>query len=407
MAARSTASGGAGLVNWLDAFLILIVIWAAVWGALRGFLTAGIGALGGAVGAVFGLFFGPKLAGLTQSPGVRGAIGVVVLLGLISIGVAVGAALGRRATRAIASSAGAVVNQILGAVVSPLVVALVMYLVAVPLASVRQTWLAGTVRSSATIQILNKAVPAPVRSWPSALGKLFNDTGFPQILDPLGRTPVAQVADPDPTLSALPPVREATKSIVKVHALAPNCSSDRTGTAFVVGPRHVLTNAHVVAGSSEVRVQVNGSDLVGAVVGYDAQLDVAMVRVPELDLPTLRVNTAPLSAGASVIVSGFPLNEPLTTVSGRVQSSFGLDGPDIYQGRDTFREVYVLKAQIRQGNSGGPLLTPDGAVAGVVFASAPDVAGTGYALTSAQVAGFIGTYVTSTTQVGTGGCLAN
>jgi S1-C subfamily serine protease len=49
------------------------------------------------------------------------------------------------------------------------------------------------------------------------------------------------------------------------------------------------------------------------------------------------------------------------------------------------RDVYSLYTTVRQGNSGGPLLTPDGKVYGVVFAKSLDDASTGYALTADEV----------------------
>ena len=49
------------------------------------------------------------------------------------------------------------------------------------------------------------------------------------------------------------------------------------------------------------------------------------------------------------------------------------------------RDVYSLYAMVRQGNSGGPLLTPDGRVYGVVFAKSLDDDSTGYALTADEV----------------------
>jgi S1-C subfamily serine protease len=53
------------------------------------------------------------------------------------------------------------------------------------------------------------------------------------------------------------------------------------------------------------------------------------------------------------------------------------------------RDVYSLYAKVRQGNSGGPLLTPDGKVYGVVFAKSLDDPETGYALTADEIRGDI------------------
>jgi S1-C subfamily serine protease len=68
-------------------------------------------------------------------------------------------------------------------------------------------------------------------------------------------------------------------------------------------------------------------------------------------------------------------------VRGRIQAN----GPDIYHRGTVSRDVYSIRSTVRQGNSGGPLLTSDGEVYGVVFAKSLDDAQTGYALTVDEV----------------------
>ena len=59
--------------------------------------------------------------------------------------------------------------------------------------------------------------------------------------------------------------------------------------------------------------------------------------------------------------------------------------PDIYQSKEVTRQIYSIRADVEPGNSGGPLLAPDGQVDGVVFAAAVGVKNTGYALTASEV----------------------
>ena len=56
-------------------------------------------------------------------------------------------------------------------------------------------------------------------------------------------------------------------------------------------------------------------------------------------------------------------------------------GPNIYNDTTVTREVYTIRAKVRSGNSGGPLLAADGTVLGVIFAAAVDDPNTGFALT--------------------------
>ena len=60
-------------------------------------------------------------------------------------------------------------------------------------------------------------------------------------------------------------------------------------------------------------------------------------------------------------------------------------GPNIYQTSTVTRQIYEIRAVVESGNSGGPLLSPDGKVDGVVFAAAVGVSDTGFALTAAEV----------------------
>ena len=89
--------------------------------------------------------------------------------------------------------------------------------------------------------------------------------------------------------------------------------------------------------------------------------------------------------GANAIVAGYPLDHDFTVVPARVGADQLAQAPDIYQSREVTRQIYSIRADVRAGNSGGPLLDPNGTVYGVVFAAAVGVKDTGYALTAAEV----------------------
>jgi S1-C subfamily serine protease len=83
---------------------------------------------------------------------------------------------------------------------------------------------------------------------------------------------------------------------------------------------------------------------------------------------------------------GYPLDRGFTAVAARIGRVEAAKGPDIYQTALVTRQIYPIRSVVQPGNSGGPLLAPDGKVYGVVFAAAVSVLDTGYALTGSEVA---------------------
>ena len=146
-----------------------------------------------------------------------------------------------------------------------------------------------------------------------------------------------------------------------------------------------------------------GRTLDASVVLFDSNRDVAVLAVPGLGRAPLKFGPE-ARAGADAIVLGYPQDGPFTPVPARVAAIQKARGPDIYQSRTVTREIYALRATVRPGNSGGPLLAPDGAVYGVVFAAAADDPRTGYALTAAEVASDASRGATATERVSTHGC---
>jgi S1-C subfamily serine protease len=148
-----------------------------------------------------------------------------------------------------------------------------------------------------------------------------------------------------------------------------------------------MTNAHVVGGVREPTVQIGGEGKLydAEVVLYDWERDIAVLDVPGLGASALRFAEDDATTGDAAIVAGFPENGGYDARSARVRGRIQANGPDIYHRGTVDRDVYSLYAPVRQGNSGGPLLTPDGRVSGVIFAKSRDNVNTGYALTIDEI----------------------
>jgi S1-C subfamily serine protease len=191
-----------------------------------------------------------------------------------------------------------------------------------------------------------------------------------------------------------------------VQGVAPSCSRSIEGSGFVISPDHVLTNAHVVAGVTvrQIVTTESGITLSATVVYYDPQVDVAILYVKNLGLTPLRF-AGPANPGDSAVVAGYPLDAPtLQATPARIGGVQNAQGPNIYDTSTVTRQIYEIRALVQSGNSGGPLLSPDGTVDGVVFAAAVGVPDTGFALTAAEVSADASAGETLQTPVSTGGC---
>ena len=148
----------------------------------------------------------------------------------------------------------------------------------------------------------------------------------------------------------------------------------------------------------------SGQTLNATVVYYDPQVDVAVLYVPGLSLSPLHF-VGQANPGDNAVVAGYPLDaQTLHAVPARIGGIQNAQGPNIYQTATVTRQIYEIRAVVESGNSGGPLLSSDGRVYGVVFAAAVGVNDTGFALTAAQVSADAQAGAHSTTPVSTMGC---
>jgi S1-C subfamily serine protease len=132
----------------------------------------------------------------------------------------------------------------------------------------------------------------------------------------------------------------------------------------------ILTNLHVVSGAKKVRVRfANGEESEAQVVGAQPENDLAVLRATQVpdDLPaaTMR-STADLRPGDHVLAVGHPFgigpSASYGVVSG-LRREFRSE-----QGEKTLTNLIQFDAAANPGNSGGPLVTMDGHVVGVVTA---------------------------------------
>ncbi|MGW8378592.1 MarP family serine protease [Streptomyces sp. ODS28] len=378
-------------MNVLDILLLLAAIWFAVVGYRQGFVVgvlSVIGFLGGGLVALLGL---PMLWGeLTDDapPGTFGVIAaVVIVIVCASVGQAFTTHLGNKLRQFITWSPARALDATGGALVNVLAMLLVAWLIGAALAGTSLPTVGKEVRGSRVLTGVSRIMPTQADNLFADFSNVLAQNGLPQAFSPFSNEPITNVRPPDKRLASDPVAARAQQSIVKVLGNAPSCGKVLEGTGFVFGHERIMTNAHVVGGVKEPTVQVGGQGrrYAAKVVLYDWRRDIAVLDVPELPAPALHFTGADAGSGDDAIVAGFPENGSYDVRAARVRGRVQANGPDIYHRGSVKRDVYSLYTTIRQGNSGGPLLTPDGRVYGVIFAKSLDDANTGYALTADEV----------------------
>jgi S1-C subfamily serine protease len=389
----------------IDLVLVLLMAVFAINGYRQGFLVGLLSFVGFFGGALLGLQLGPLLARNFHDDPIRVVVSLAAIFGLAAAGQAVAGFIGARLRNAITSPGLQRFDDLGGAVVSVGAVLLVVWLVALPLGSSSIPWLAKSVKNSAILRGVDGLMPRQARTLSDALRQTVDTRGFPDVFGDLVPTRVREVPQPDSALAKSDVVKRAHTSVVKVLGSAPSCSRRIEGTGFVYAPEHVLTNAHVVAGTRQIQVLQNDDNRLDArVVAYDSQRDLAVVYVPGLRAPVMPFAPSPAPSGADAIVLGYPLDGPYDAQSARIRDDRPITGPDIYDSVKVTRDIYTIRGLVRSGNSGGPLIAPNGSVYGVIFAAAADDTETGFALTAAEAAPVANAGRTLTRATGTGAC---
>jgi S1-C subfamily serine protease len=391
-------------VNIADLVLVLLLIGAAISGYRQGLVTALLTLIGAIGGALLGIRVAPLLADQVADSAAKVAIGIALLVAGVGVGELAGQFAGSWLTRRITGRPAQAVDRGLGLVGHTIAVLIVAWLIAVPLAAAPLPWLSSQIRSSAVLTGVNQVMPPAAMRVSGQLRELFVGSDFPQILAPLEPAPDTPVDPPDSSLGGNAAAVAEQGSIVKIRSIASSCAQEFEGSGFVVADGAVVTNAHVVAGSSSVRVETGGQSLPATVTEYDPEVDLAVLRVPGLRAPALHFAGAPADSGDDAIAAGYPMDGPFTLTPARVRARIELRGPDIYSANTVTREVYTLRAAVRPGNSGGPLLARDGTVLGVVFGAAIDNPDVGFALTAAEVQPVIAQGLADTGAADTGAC---
>jgi S1-C subfamily serine protease len=390
-------------MNILDWCLVALVGIYALSGYWQGFITGACATAGLLLGGVLGIWAAPLALG-DAAPSLWVSLGALfIVIVAASLGQAIFQYAGAKIRDRITWQPIRALDAIGGSALSAVAVLLVAWALGVAVSGTRIGAITPLVRDSAILARVDQTLPADSGRVLQTFNNVVGTTFFPRYLEPFAPERIVAVKPGDPRMLSDPDVMAAEDSVVKVRG-ANGCGSGVEGTGFFYAPGRLMTNAHVVAGVTRPEVEVAGSTVVASVVLYDADLDIAVLALPDAGVPHLAFDTE-AQPRDPVAVLGYPEDGPYDVESGRIRSEQRLRSPDIYGDGTVIRQVYSLRALIRPGNSGGPIVTSAGDVAGMVFAASVSDQDTGYALTASQVAESAAQGVTRESPVDTGTCV--
>ena len=392
----------------LDLILLVVIAAFATSGYRQGFIVGILSFCGFVGGALLGAEFGPSISralvgGQTQ----QDVIAMVLLVAFAVIGQFVASSIGAAMRSTVTWRSATVLDSVGGALVSVVSFLLIAWVVGSVLNGSPFPLVDGQVNNSLVLQTVDRFVPSPARTMFSDFRRLLaTNSTYSEVFSKIGAERIFDIPAPNPSVLDSRGYLAARASVVRVQGIAPSCSLSIEGSGFVISPDHILTNAHVVAGVTEHQTVTTaaGQPFQATVVLYDPQVDVAVLYVPGLNLPVLRF-AGQASPSDSAVVAGYPLDaQTLQAVPARIGGIQDVQGLNIYQDSTVTRQIYEVRAVVKSGNSGGPLLSPAGTVDGVVFAAAIGVPDTGFALTAAEVSPDANAGAGDTAPVSTMGC---
>src|SRR4051794_21726221 len=359
----------------LDWAILAFTFALALWGYRQGLIVGALTLLGFAAGAFLGSRIGPLLltkgADSPYAP-LCGALGALLAGALMAVTVET-FALGlrerllRRPFLQAADGAGG------AALIASVALGLAWVFGAVLLHAPSTARLRSDIQQSLILRSLNDVLPP---SGP-LLNALDRVDPAPTVLGP-----AAPVAPPDAAIASDSEVLNAGDSVVRVLSTA--CGLGIEGSGWAVAPEIVVTNAHVVAGADDTTVTTqDGAELDATTIYYEPKQDLALLRVGAA-LPPLPVS-AQRREGEDAAVLGYPENGPYALEPARIGETRVTISEDSYGNGPIERTITALSGAVRSGNSGGPLVDPQGEVVGTVFAATTSGPRGGFAIPAEQV----------------------
>lgn len=372
------------MINFIDLLIVVAALIGMANGYRRGFwlsLSQYVGLLIGVLlGAASARYVLDYLQITNESARPLGAVLVLVIGGSLgsSIGFALGEPIRRRILR---TGIHTSTDSVAGAALSAFAVLIMCWFLGLSFSRGPVPEIAQQIQRSAVLRGLDALAPRPP-PFLASVAQVLAGVQFPPVfagLEPAG----LPGALPVPASVDTPAVKSTAQVVVKISSVG--CGGIVTGSGFPVGNGYVVTNAHVVSGTtSHVIAKPDGTTMRADVVFFDPERDVAVLYAPGYKPPG--VVFGPAQRGTEAAVVGYPGGGPEKVVPAIVDGSVSAQGRDIYNQNFVTRQIYVIQATVRPGNSGGPIIDLQGRVLGMVFATSASDPNQAYALTDDEIA---------------------
>lgn len=202
------------------------------------------------------------------------------------------------------------------------------------------------------------------------IAALFLFTFFPQLLSPVQEV-VAKTTESITPLSFADAISKVSPSIVNIRTYKPDPKKVNTrataqfgmGSGIIISPQgYIVTNYHVISKVEEIAVElVDGRITIAKVIGFDAETDLAVLKISMDNLPALTLNSdIDVKVGDITIVIGHPFGVGQSVTMGIVSAT-----GRIALGMSEYEEYIQTDAAMNLGNSGGALINSRGDLIGI------------------------------------------
>jgi len=370
------------LINLIDVLIVVAALVGLANGYRRGFWLSLAQYLGLLIGVMLGAasarYVLDYLAINNASARPLGAVLVLVIGGSLgsSVGFAVGEPIRRNILR---TGIHTSTDSVAGAALSAFAVLVMCWFLGLSFSRGPSPEIAQQIQRSTVLHTLDTLAPRPP-PFLASVQQVLAGVQFPPVF--AGLEPTLPSALPVPATVDSPGINRTAQNVVKVSSIG--CGGIVTGSAFPVGKGYVVTNAHVVSGTTSHNIQrADGTSIHATVVFFDPERDVAVLYAPGFTATGVTFGSAQRGTQGAVI--GYPGGGLERIVPAVVDGTVQAQGRDIYNENLVTRQIFVLQASVRPGNSGGPLVDTQGRVLGMVFATSASDPNQAYALTDDEI----------------------